>query len=178
MSIDRQSKSNVPIIIGIAIALLIAALMAVFGFVGWGLMTGRVADTKVLPGNKLSPRVASTVAASAGLMPSERILFFYSAALTPEGDGNLMTDQRVISYVNDGTDARCDAIAVDDILSVHFVRSNSRLEDSTIIVTSSDGSELTLYASTEGGGDVRFVEAIRSAAKLNGGSPTDASESR
>ncbi len=36
------------------------------------------------------------------------------------------------------------------------------------IAKSIDGSELTLYASTEGGGDVRFVDAIRSAAKLDG----------
>ena len=171
MSIDRQSRSNIPTIIGIAVALPVAALMVVFGFAGWGLMTGRVADTKVLPGNKLPPRVASTVAALAGLTPGERILFFYSAAVTPEGDGNLMTDQRVISYVDDGTDAWCDSIAVDDIVSVQFVKSESWLEDSTIIVTSSDGSELTLYASSEGGGDVRFVNAIRSAAKLDGGQP-------
>lgn len=169
VSIDRQRRSTIPVIIGLAVGLPAAALILVFGFVGWGLMTGRVADTKVLPGNKLPPRVARTVAASAGLTPGERILFFYSAAITPEGDGNLMTDQRVISYVDDGTGAWCDSISVDDIVSVHFGKSDSWLEDSTIIVTSSDGSELTLYASTEGGGDDRFVEAIRSAAKLDGG---------
>ena len=66
------------------------------------------------------------------------------------------------------TDAWCDSIAIDDIVSVDFFKSESWLEDSTIIVTSSDGSELTLYASSEGGGDVRFVNAIRSAAKLDG----------
>lgn len=132
-------------------------------------MTGHVADTKVLPGNKLPPRVAETVAASAGLAQGERILYFYSTAMTPEGDGNLVTDQRVISYVNDGTDAWCDWIAIEDITAVHFDKSESWLDDSTIVVVSSDGTELTLYASNEGGGDVRFVDAIRAAAKLDGG---------
>ena len=169
MSIDRQTGSKLLIVIGIAVGLPIAASIVVCGFVGWGMATGRVADTKVLPGNKLPPRLAGVVAESAGLAPGERILFFYSVAMTPEGDGNLLTDRRVISYVHDGTGAWCDSIAVDDIVSIDFVKSNSWLEDSTIIVTSSDGSEITLYASTEGGGDVRFVEAIRSAAKVDGG---------
>lgn len=168
MSIDRQPTSNVAIVIGLAIALPAAALMVVFGLVGWGLMTGHVADSKVLPGNKLPPRVASTVATAAGLAADERILYFYSAALTPEGDGNLMTNERVISYVDDGTDSWRDSIAIEDIVSVEFIESESWLDDSTIVVTSSDGSELTLYASSEGGGDVRFVDAIRKAAKLDG----------
>ncbi|TVP97514.1 MAG: hypothetical protein EA381_14735 [Planctomycetaceae bacterium] len=169
VSIDRQPTPKTFIIIGVVACLPLAALISVCGVVSWGIVTGRVADTKVLAGNKLPPRVASTVAASAGLAPGERILFFYSAAMTPEGDGNLLTDRRVISYVDDGTGGWCESIAIDDIVSVHFVKSESWLDDSTIIVTSSDGFELTLYASTEAGGDVRFVEAIRSAAKVDGG---------
>lgn len=117
MSIDRQ-RNAVAISIGIAVAIPAVVVLAIFGFVGWGMATGRVADTKVVPGNKLPPRVSSAVAASAGLAPGERILFFYSAAMTPEGDGNLLTDQRVISYVDDGTDAWCGSIAVDDIASL------------------------------------------------------------
>ena len=169
MNMNQPATPRFIVIIGFVIALPIIAIVALIGFVGWGMMTGRVADTKVLPGNKLPPRVAKIVAASADLAPGERILYFYSAAITPEGDGNLVTDLRVISYVDDGTDAWCEWIAIEDITAVHFHKSESWLDDSTIVVTSSDGSELTLYASNEGGGDVRFVDAIRTAAKLDGG---------
>ena len=169
MSNAQPASPRLLLIVAAVIGLALFAIVSLFGVVGWGLMTGRVADTKVLPGNKLQPRIAQTVSASAGLAPGERILYFYSAAMTPEGDGNLLTDQRVISYVDDGTDAWCSSIAVDDIVSVDFIKSDSWLEDSTIVVNSSDGSELTLYASNEGGGDARFVDAIRRAAKLDGG---------
>ena len=169
MNHAQPTSSRLVLIVAALIASVLIAIISLFGFVGWGLMTGRFADTKVLPGNKLPSRIAQTVSASAGLAPGERILYFYSSAMTPEGDGNLLTDQRVISYVNDGTDAWCDSIAVDDIVSVHFTKSDNWLDDSTIVITSSDGSELTLYASSEGGGDDRFVNAIRSAAKMDGG---------
>ena len=169
MNDAQPTSSRLLLIVAASIALAFIAIVTLFGFVGLGLMTGRVADTKVLPGNKLPSRVAQTVTASAGLAPGERILYFYSSAMTPKGDGNLLTDKRVISYVDDGTNPWCDFIAVGDIASVDFTRSESWLDDSTVVVTSSDGSQLTLYASGEGGGDVRFVDAIRRAAKLDGG---------
>ena len=165
----QPASSRLLLVVAALIALVLIVIVSLLGFVGWGLMTGRVADTKVLPGNKLPSRISQTVSASAGLAPGERILYFYSSAMTPQGDGNLLTDRRVISYVDDGTDAWCHAIAVDDIVSVDFTKSESWLEDSTIIVMSSDGFELTLFASNEGGGDVGFVDAIRRAAKLDGG---------
>ncbi|MDM4019503.1 hypothetical protein [Roseiconus lacunae] len=169
MSTAKPAPSRLLLIVAAVIALPLFAIVTLIGAVGWGLMTGRVADTKVLAGNKLQPRITQTVSASAGLAPGERILYFYSTAMTPEGDGNLLTDQRVISYVDDGTGAWCSSIAIDDIESVDFIKSDSWLEDSTIVVTSSDGSELTLYASNEGDGDAQFVDAIRRAAKLDGG---------
>lgn len=169
MSNAQPASSRLFLAVATLIALLLIAVVSLFGAVGWGLMTGRIADTKVLPGNKLQPRIVKTISPSAGLAPGEQIQYFYSSAMTPTGDGNLLTNQRVISYVNDGTDAWCSSIAIDDIVSVNFIKSDGWLEDSTIVVTSSDGSELTLYASNEGGGDEQFVEAIRRAAKLDGG---------
>jgi len=163
MSIAKPASFRLLLIVAAVIA-------ALFGVVGWGLMTGLLADTKALPGNKLMPRIAQTVSVSAALAPGERILYFYSTAMTPEGDGNLLTDKRVISYVDDGTGTRRSSIAIDDIESVDFFKNDGWLEDSTIIVTSSDGTELTLYVSNDGGGDARFVDAILRAAKLDDGS--------
>ncbi|MEO0477572.1 MAG: hypothetical protein AAF085_16635 [Planctomycetota bacterium] len=168
MSTDGQHRPGLLGIIGLAAAVACIAFIALISFLGWGIVTGRVSETKVLAGNKLPPRLVKVVSASAGLNPGERIIYFYSAAIMPAGDGNLLTDQRVISYVDDGTDAWCDWIAIEDIIAVNFDKSESWLDDSTIVVTSSDGSEITLYASSEGGGDVRFVDAIRKAAKLDG----------
>lgn len=173
MSNAQQNRSHLFLIVGLVIAISFVAIIALFAFVGWGVMTGQISDTKVLPGNKLPPRIAKTVAGLAGFVPGERITYFYSATMTPEGDGNLITDQRVISYFDDGVDARCDWIAIEDITAVHFDKSENWLEDSTIVVTSSDGTELTLYASNESDGDTRFVEAIRTAAKLDSGQPSN-----
>jgi hypothetical protein len=167
MSNAKPASFRLYPIVAALIAILLIAVVCLFGVVGWGLMTGHIADTKVLPGDKLQPRVVQSISTSAGLAPGEQIQYFYSAAMTPAGDGNLLTNQRVISYVDDGTDAWCSSIAIDDIVSVNFIKSDSWLEDSTIVVVSSDGSELTLYASNEDGGDERFVEAIRRAAKLD-----------
>lgn len=150
------------------IALLLIAILCIVGAVGWGLMTGRITATSVLAGNKLQPRMVQAISTSAGLLPGEKILYFYGAAMFPETDGNLLTNQRVVSYVDDGTAAWSSSVALDDIVSVDFAKSDTWLEDSTITVTSSDGAELMLFASNEGRGDERFVDAIRRAAKRAG----------
>jgi len=169
MNIERRPRSTLRVIAGIAFVLSGAAFVLVIGLVSWGLMTGRLSDTKVLPGNKLAARTVEIVSVSADLGPSERILYYYSTAMTPAGEGNLLTNLRVISYVDYGTDVRRDSIAVEDIVLVEFVQSESWEDDSSIIVTSSDGFELTLYASPEGGADRRFFEAIRRASGLDTG---------
>lgn len=172
MSNTQTSKYRFLIIAIVAafslMTLAFIGIICLFWLVGMGMMTGRVADTKVLPGNKLPPRVVQTVSAAAGLAPGEQIIYFYSSAMTPDGDGNVLTDRRVISYVDNGTDAWCESIAIDDIVSVDFKKSDSWLDDSTIVVVSSDGSEITLYASNEGDGDTQFADAIGRAAKLDG----------
>lgn len=167
VSTEDQRRSSLPVIIGLIVAVPLAALVAIAGFAVWGVLTGRIADSKVLPGNKLPPRLVDTISASAGLKADERILYFYAAALTPAGDGNLLTNQRVISYVDDGTDAWCHWTDNDQIVAVRFDKSDSWIEDSTIVVESSDGSELTLYASSEEDGDDRFFQAIKKAAGLD-----------
>ncbi|MEM8866290.1 MAG: hypothetical protein AAGF31_12160 [Planctomycetota bacterium] len=165
MSTDHPENSRSQTLLGVAIALPIIAFLMFCGYVGWGLATGLVPDTKVLPGDELPSGLVKVVTKSAGLVPGERIIFFYSAAMTPEGDGNLLTDQRVISYVDDGNNKWADWIAIEDIVEMRFDKSDSWLEDSTIVVTSADGTELTLLASNEGGGDEQFVNAIRAASK-------------
>lgn len=167
MSSARSASSRLLLVVAIFVGLLIIATVSFFGLVGWGLATGRVADTKVLPGDKLHPRIVQAISKAADLAPGEQIRYFYSSAITPEGDGNLLTDQRVVSYMNDGTDAWCSSIAVEDIVSVEFIKSDNWIEDSIVTVVSSDGTELVLVVSNEDNGDVQFVNAIRRAAKLD-----------
>ncbi|KAA1257115.1 hypothetical protein LF1_55150 [Rubripirellula obstinata] len=169
MNDTRQHGPTVLVTVGAVLALFASGAIALFAFVGWGLTTGRLADTKVLSGNKIPPRIATSVTVAAGLLPGEQISHFYSASMTPQGDGNVLTNKRVISYVNDGSNAWCTSVDLGDIASVRLLASDSWLEDSTIVVTSSDDSELILYASTEDGGDLRFADAIRVAAVDDGG---------
>ena len=168
MNVKPKTKTRLFVIAGIVVAIPVVAIFGLCLFVGLGMTSGHFADTKVLPGDKLPKLVSKTVTESAGLAPGERIVYFYSSAFTPKGDGNLLTNKRVISYVDDGIDQWCESIAIEDIASVHFEQSDNWIDDSTITVVSADGTELTLFASNEADGDAKFAKAIRAAAKLDG----------
>ena len=150
------------------VAMVGGCLLLLLGCFVWAMTTGRIADTKLLPGNKLPPSVTRQVSTSAKLKPGEQVLYFYSTAMTPTGDGNILTNRRVISYVDDGTNAWVSSIALDSVASFDFDRSDSWLEDSVLTVIAEDGTQLVLYLSIEGDGDIRFVDALRSSTGLTG----------
>ncbi len=166
MNQARPNSSRCLIGCALLAAVPIAVLFLVFLVFGFGILSGHIADSKVVTGRKLPARVSKVVKESASLEADEKILYFYSTTITPDGDGNVVTNKRVISYVNDGTDAWCESILIEDIAEVEFLKSDGWLEDSVIVVISNDGTELTLYAATEEKGDERMVKEIRKLAGL------------
>jgi len=90
----------------------------------------------------------------------ENVLFFYSASFTIRGDGNLFTDQRVISYQDaDGVLDIRDA-TYDEIAEIDFAPAGSWMDDSTITITTQDGTWFVLYVSTWSKGDKRFYKKL------------------
>ena len=143
--------------------------IAVILFVSYGVFTGQLSSTEVLAGVKIPPRQHAEVAKIAGLNPNERITFFYSASMTPAGDGNLVTDQRIASYSVDGSGKWIDDVPLVDVASADIMRGETWVDDSVITVYRRDGTSVILYASRENNGDLRMFKAIQSAIKQNAG---------
>src|SRR5690606_24084434 len=57
----------------------------------------------VVTGDALSPEVVEVIAEKINLRPGETIQFFYSMGLPPQVLGNVVTNQRVVSY-EEGTE--------------------------------------------------------------------------
>jgi len=137
--------------------------IAAIGF-GALTMTGAVPSTEVLPGDKLPRSEIQTLLSEGIVEEDEKIEYFYSAGLASIlDDGNLLTDRRVISYfINDENELEVYELFIPNIRNVELVQQGNYLNDSVYQVNSYDEDVwLWIVLSTEAGGDVRFVEALR-----------------
>ena len=118
-------------------------------------------DIVAKPVGKIPARQIRQLVQMGVVRPDEKVLFFYSSAtFSIRGDGNLFTDQRVISYQqSDGQLESYDA-KYEDIASIKFEPGGSNWLDSTIVITLDDGSWFVLYVSTEANGDKLFYEKL------------------
>ena len=145
------------------VALLAVALFAALtflGFVGYGLSTGNLADTAALPQNKIPQNQLSKIAQIVNLRSNENVLYFYSTTMTVSGDGNLFTNERVISYTNDSESPQVYDATYSEIEDITFTPSTSWLDDSTITITLEDGTTFDLWVSTESGRDKAFHDRL------------------
>jgi hypothetical protein len=97
-----------------------------------------------------------------GLVPGERVLYFYSAGFfSIKPDGNILTDRRVISYWEDPFlgGFYLDSVDLDDIREVEIAYGNW-LSQTAVTVKRHDGSEVRLILSAESGGDRRFLDTL------------------
>ena len=101
--------------------LAVMAVLIVAGFL-WALQTGGLASTEVLPGNKVPGQQRNDIAKIVHLENGEQIQWFYSSSMTVFGDGNLLTDRRVVSYQDDGDGPWIEEIAYEDIASAELFR--------------------------------------------------------
>ena len=95
------------------------------------------------------------------LTEDETIEHFYSAGLFSfRTDGNVVTDQSVVSYWQHQEATYMEYAYYEDISSIDVTYSDSTLEDTVITVMRTDGSELVLFASTEEDKDHAVVATI------------------
>ena len=142
------------------LALVVVAVLVTFGFLAYGLSSGRLASTAALPQNKIPKNQLSEIARIVNLRPNEKVLYFYSATMTVSGDGNLFTDGRVISYTNDEGPLQVFDADYAEIKDVTFHPSDSWLDDSTITITLLDETTFDLWVSNESGRDKTFYDRL------------------
>jgi len=119
--------------------------------------------TQVVDGPDLPSWHRNYLRAEQILENTEMVQHFYSAGFfSIKDDGNLLTDQRIISYWRD-PDSRELVVAsarYEDIQDLQLERGDA-LTDSTLTVVHHDGSEFILILSTEADGDQRCLETAQ-----------------
>ncbi|MGC6488385.1 MAG: hypothetical protein ACON4Z_12115 [Planctomycetota bacterium] len=135
-----------------------------FASFGVALELGYFPGTAAVSGADLPERVVTLLRDEGVIEADEEVLYFYGGGLFDYmEDGNLCTDQRVISYWTDGGELYVEAAAYADIVDVEVDPSDGWLVDATIDVEVRDGDVITLYVAGEGGGDEAFEAALRRA---------------
>ena len=131
-----------------------------------------VPETRVIQGHELSDADRQVLIDEGYLLEHETVLYFYSSGFTIRQEGNLLTDERVVSYEVVGDESYFAAVPYAEIADINVTFSESWLDDTQIVVTTTDGEDIYLIASPEGGGDQDFVRRLRAEWKRhNGGDP-------
>ena len=147
------------IVVGFFAFLAIAAIVAL----GLALEMNLIPDSAAAEGSKLSSRAREKIAEVVTLNDGEEIEWFYSAAMFDfQEDGNIVTDQRLISYYMEEGELYLSFTYYQDITGIDVTMSESWIED-TIITVQHDDSELDygIWFSAEDGHDEEIVELIR-----------------
>lgn len=134
------------------------------GVIFFGLLTiGLLGpSTAVQTGDQISPDDVALLRAEGIVDGDERIVMLYSAGLfSVREEGNVITDRRVISYEEFEDEIWLMSTAFEDIQAVSVEETGDFLSDTVIMVTPNVGEQYLLFASTENGGDERFVAEIR-----------------
>jgi hypothetical protein len=140
---------------------ILASLLGV-PFVAWSVFISMniLPSTQVLAGRDLPAGQRNYLRAEQIVDDSEQIEHFYSTGiLSIKDDGNLVTDQRVISYWRDpdSQELVVESARYEDIQNLHLERGDT-FTDSTMTVVNHDGSEFILLLSTEADGDQRCLD--------------------
>ena len=131
--------------------------------VGMGLLfqLGIAPDNAVVSGSDLRGRTLELLRSQGILLPEEEVILFYSAGIFSFlVDGNILTDRRVIAYETVDDILTVEAVEYSRIKKVALVSRGSDYEDTSLFVTTLDGELIGLIASTEGGGDERFLAEV------------------
>ena len=138
-------------------------LFVMAGFVVLSL-SGLFPSTVVATGSEMRPKDRSLLIETGLVHPQEEIAYFYSHGfLSILEDGNILTDQRVIRYVQDESDdIKVYQFMFDEIEHVTLLEQGNAVNPSIYEVRSFQKDLwVRLSLSTEGGGDVAFIEALR-----------------
>ena len=119
-------------------------------------------SSAVVNGNELPQRYLAYLVSEGIVAPDEKVQMFYSAGITSiSGDGNLLTDKRVISYERINGKLSVYAAYIENISDVKIVQNGDFLNDTIIGVWTTDGGGFRLFLSVEDSGDTRFINEIK-----------------
>jgi len=153
-SFERNSRFGVGSLAGVAGGSLLV-LLTVLGSFG--------PSTVATPGSQLSERTRNILIEEGLITPDENVLYFYSAALfSVREEGNLFTDQQVVSYEVVEGETFVFAANYEEIEAIDVNYGDGWLTDTEITVRAQDGNEFLLIASGEEGGDREFVTRLMS----------------
>jgi len=147
---------------GTIAAVLIVTVFVLLLVLGVAIQIGFVPDSATLPAGKIPSRLLDKLQELGITREGEEVLYFYSAAILDiRGDGNLFTNERVISYEEIDGELQIYEAAYDEIEAIEFSPSDNWLDDSTIDVTTKDESSwFVLVVSRESNGDQQFYDRL------------------
>ena len=142
----------------IPVAILVAVRMAYGGATELQL----VPPSDVVPGERLADSHVEDLRRAGVLGPDEHVDWFYSdGSLSVLEDGSVLTDVRVISYERLEDDPFIVWAPFSRVERVERVQQGGWFKDTQIDVVLESGDSFMLLLSPEGGGDERFIEALR-----------------
>ena len=145
---------------GASCTLAMALVFALLAYAAWQFESGAWPDTAVTAGEDLPDFVTNLLLENQILEPGEEILYFYSLAITDYlGDGNVLTDRRVISYSRSEDGMLFSAARFAEVERIESDYAQGALEDTALTVETEDGA-IHLLLSTENGGDRVFVAEL------------------
>lgn len=130
-------------------------LLATFAFVMWiglAIEGGSMPDSKVVRGSELKPATVKAIAKLAPLRPGEKIEYFYSQGVWSfEEDGNMITNERIVSYYTEEGVFWLDEVDFEEIESIEPEYSDTWLEDTFVWInrTNADGFYIVLSIEEE-----------------------------
>ncbi|MDA8746543.1 hypothetical protein N9N28_18120 [Rubripirellula amarantea] len=146
---------------GIMFGLLVVVFLGGAMWLGMMIESGNMPDTTVVAGNKLSKAARDAIDKAVTLRPDETIVYFYSMGLLSwEEDGNLITNQRVVSYSQFEGELFVDEADYEQFEEVYTSFFESWLDDSAVTIVTKQGDEFTIYLSNESDLDHAAVEYI------------------
>lgn len=119
-------------------------------------------SSEVVAGSRLPQRVVRFLRAEAGLLRSETVIYFYGGGLLSyREDGNVVTDQGVISYFSEDGELFVAAADYADIVDVRVTWARSVLDDTLVEIHTGEDEWFVLVASRERRRDRLFVDEIQ-----------------
>lgn len=146
------------------------SLMIGLAFFGLILLAMVTPSDEAVPGKSMADSDLEMLRELEILAADERIIYFYSPGVFDISEGgSFFTDRRVVAYVqSDGNDTLEQATYA-DIANIDVVYSEDWLEDSLIVATRHDGTEILLSITNTERSDRRFFNRLLREWKEKGG---------
>ena len=144
----------------IPLSLVFVALLGI----GLASTVGVMPSTEVQAKNEIPQKDYDLLVSNDIIYHDDNVQYFYSNGFTSilEG-GSILTDDRVILYLPDEEELGIYELYFEDIASVELLEKGGTFSDSVYKISGHDPEAwLQIALSAENGGDVKFVDALRS----------------